>query len=403
MTSVRHTHTQDQKTPEAAKPMTVGMTDATKLAILKSLLKSNDVKTFKMILDTIDDKSSLEDVFTDACCMGKDNFVELMLECGVDVNIRDKRFGNTGLMLAASEARESTVTLLLTHGADVLAKKPNIEGTTVFMMCRSATIYKILKAAANVQEASKAAQEAAKATEDAANCAVREDDIAASSSITDDSTNTLVESSSPIESVPKASIDIAQCITKNVTKLAVLDEFLEFEDIHGFETILKSNVDKSTLGNHFTSACARGKDDFVKMMLDFGVDVNIRDKANGSTGLMLAAQQTHESTVTLLLAHGADPLLVSTGTLSCTARWYCISTTIMNILKNAEDAQKAAKITDEAARVRAELRAEILAEIRAEVRAEIRAEVRDEIRDEVRAEHKLAIDRIRMEIQTLGM
>ena len=54
------------------------------------------------------------------------------------------------------------------------------------------------------------------------------------------------------------------------------------------------------------SAASGGVDDAVSKLLDKGQDVNARKKLNGKTPLHLAVENSHASTVTLLLGRGAD-------------------------------------------------------------------------------------------------
>ena len=55
-------------------------------------------------------------------------------------------------------------------------------------------------------------------------------------------------------------------------------------------------------------ACSIGNTDLVKQLIkDGSVDINSKNKMNGWTGLHWAVKRGHESIVTFLLKHGADP------------------------------------------------------------------------------------------------
>ena len=55
-------------------------------------------------------------------------------------------------------------------------------------------------------------------------------------------------------------------------------------------------------------ACSIGNTDLVKQLIkDGNVDINSKNKMNGWTGLHWAVKRGHESIVTFLLQHGADP------------------------------------------------------------------------------------------------
>ncbi len=135
-------------------PRLVDMNNSAKIVLLAKLLRQNNVTNFKTVLETIEDKSILDDIFTDACLFGRDDFVSLMIDCGVDVNIAYSR-GNrsTGLMCAVRRNCESTVQLLLARGANVMLT--NALHQTVLDMCYVDSILKILETAKDAQNAAK--------------------------------------------------------------------------------------------------------------------------------------------------------------------------------------------------------------------------------------------------------
>ncbi len=349
MKSEWYTHTQDQKAQEEAKvraelraeieseprvqepieSTAVGMTNATKLARLMSSLMSNDLETFIMLLETIDDKSTLHDVFTDACLFGKDAHVKLMLDFGVDVNIfyraDDKRIMCTGLMCAAKNGRESTVRLLLAHGADVLLKS-GVLNKTAREYANSREIIKILSDAEQVQEAAKKAQEEA--------------------------AKLRAEIESELCAQEAAAKPMVVGMT-DATKLNILLALIDSSSFNEFNIILQCVNDKSILGDVFIKACRIGNVAFVKSMIDFGIDINIRDTKNGSTGLMFAAQNEQVNIMKLLLDNGADALLTSRS--GKTAWQFCNNVAICAMLEyvehiqetqNAQKAQEAQEATN---------------------------------------------------------
>ncbi len=303
------------------------LSDAQKLVALKKLLPCDDMMRFKMILATIDDKSALGDIFTDACCMGKDAYIKLMIDFGVDVNIRCRN-GNhfTGLIFAARYGQETTVRLLLAHGADTSLE--DIDCNSAWYCCINVPILNMLNAAMS-QEHAKASQEDAKASQEDTE-ASQEDTVRGEPS--DDGRRRDF----------RDAINILIADMDEGAKLHMLTAFIAMDDLSKVEIVLQSIQDKSILGDVFIDACRTYKPNLVKLMIDFGVDVNIRDKRHGSTGLMFAAQSGNLSIVELLLAHGADALLQ--GASKLTAKQFSRHLAINKILDDAEKVQREIKI-----------------------------------------------------------
>ena len=61
------------------------------------------------------------DAFFDAAGGGDLNTIQIMLENGIDVNVKDASFGHTALIVAARKGHRQIVELLLAKGADVNA------------------------------------------------------------------------------------------------------------------------------------------------------------------------------------------------------------------------------------------------------------------------------------------
>ncbi len=265
-----------QNSQDAASVVRVDIDHTTKLSLLDQLMCLGHVERFKSILETIDDKSILGGLFTDACYQGKGNFVKMMLDCGVDVNIGDNEGGWNGLAYASMGGHESIVQLLLDVRENAL-----LATSHACQQSNSQTVTKIL-------------EDTVKPEDDA-------------------------------------------------SKLHKLKSLFTWNDLENFKVVLETVNDKSSLHDIFTDACVFGKNDFVKLMLDFGVDVNIRYRGrNGSTGLMFAARFGHESTIQLLLARGANVLLLDRDGPGHTANQMCNDAKIRKMLENAEKVQTGA-------------------------------------------------------------
>ncbi len=348
------------------------------LGCLTKYMESGDLQSFSDAITTVEDKTSFGKLFTNACRDGKDNFVKLMLDIGVNVDIREPNTGTTGLMFAANYERKSTVILLLGAGADIWVN--NYNGITARQLCNTKQMSKIfddagtadsgLHSVTNVtgvaeSSGSSSTEGHTKVSEDAMliNLADKDDEsklllLEAFVKMNDlSNTKLLLQSINDQRILCRGlakfgkdcgskimQIFVDCCVDKDdAYKLQLLRILRSRADLHNFRIVMMTVTVKSILCDVFTRACNRGKNDFVKLMLDFGVDVNVRDISNESTGLMWAAQGGYDSTVTLLLDAGADALLRNTK-IGYTARDFTKSKSIHKIL---DDAQATTKLSDE--------------------------------------------------------
>ncbi|MGC8659742.1 MAG: ankyrin repeat domain-containing protein [Desulfomonilaceae bacterium] len=65
--------------------------------------------------------------------------------------------------------------------------------------------------------------------------------------------------------------------------------------------------------DNFVNACRSGDLERIKNLIQRGIDVNLRSRRGGRTGLMLAVKKNHPEVVEFLLASGADVNLVGKG------------------------------------------------------------------------------------------
>ncbi len=210
-----------------------------------------------------------------------------------------------------------------------------------------------------------------------------------------------------VQDSAQKSIIVDLDMLSDTMKSNLVGPLLDAGDVASCTTILQSIKDESILGNLFTTACRDGDDSLVKLMIDCNVDVNIRDSGNGSTGLMWAAQASRSlsdgpegsrhSTVSLLLTHGADALLTSRSTCKI-ARGFCLDKHVIDILKDAEKTQEAAKAARESDHALAleELRIKLLADRDVAI-AEIR-DGHDIAMNKLNIEHAVAIGELRAKL-----
>lgn len=121
------------------------------------------------------------------------------------------------------------------------------------------------------------------------------------------------------------AMDIHECIEKNKNspkELAkILTEVASWEesdlDLGAVKKILELGIsaDAKDRGNIFltnrdyevlTTAASYGKTDYVKLLLDFGADIETKSFWDDRTALSEAAFGGHDKTIALLLQHGAN-------------------------------------------------------------------------------------------------
>merc|ERR1712038_394738 len=68
--------------------------------------------------------------------------------------------------------------------------------------------------------------------------------------------------------------------------------------------------------NTLMYAATHGNLDLVKILITKGLDVNAQDKVDGSTALMMAARNGHETVTEFLLEKGANPNFINDDGLS---------------------------------------------------------------------------------------
>ena len=85
------------------------------------------------------------------------------------------------------------------------------------------------------------------------------------------------------------------------------------------EALLKAGADPNESTSNGTTAlmtaATAGNPDAVKMLLDHGADVNVRENSHGETALMFAAAADGAAVVRVVAAHGADMKITAAVTL----------------------------------------------------------------------------------------
>ncbi len=101
-------------------------------------------------------------------------------------------------------------------------------------------------------------------------------------------------------------IDARDTLGRTFLYISALHGYIEFVD-----HLLQRGADP-TLGKSGRSslhaAAQTGRIEIIELLLEAGVDVDIRCRQERTTPLMRSARNVHSETVSLLLAHGADPL-----------------------------------------------------------------------------------------------
>ncbi len=335
-------------------------TDASRLKHLWHCMLHKNHHAFAATLNSITDKTILGNLFADACSNGCDDFVRMMLDFGVNVDIRDEVHKSTGLMFAAQRSRLSTVNLLLLRGANVLLRSftGSYRDAFSFASAGDTLMLYVLSEAIKIKVHS---TEAATATDTQdvvlrniesksdeskfvlLKCFLSMGDIQNFTAMFNSIKNKTILGQHMFNKLhDKVQLDFMKVVIDDCTgqddtyKLFVLNRLLSLNDLPNFKIVLHSVQDKTILAGIFTSACTYGSAGLVTLLLDSGVNVDTRDNVYGSTGLMFAAQSNRESTVRVLLERGADMSLCSTKVNNQTARQFAGSNSVRKILDDFE-------------------------------------------------------------------
>lgn len=183
-----------------------------------------------------------------ASARGQTDMVAVMLEDGADVNQINKH-GKTPLMLAAGNNHPETTAMLLERDAAIDAQ--DVDGMTALIMASSSGHVEVIKV--------------------------------------------LMESGADINGTNKYG---ATAITNAAF----------FNHIPALNALLngkvKANIERNE--NALLFSAGLGNNDIIKILLDYGVNVNAKGK-NGRTPLMAAVEFNHPATVKMLMENNADP------------------------------------------------------------------------------------------------
>jgi len=223
---------------------------------LQLAAKRGDVEIVRFLLENGADVNATNNLggtaLMSAASRGYVEIVKLLLEKGADINAQ-QTFGSTALMMAAIEGQTNSVELLLDKGADINAKNPN--GMTALMFAASAghtdTVELLLDKGADIN----------------------------------------AEATNGWDALMFAEVmDMNQTNTSGLNASELLLE----KDTGGINAALMY-------------AASAGHTNAVKLLLDKGADINVKDKY-GDTLLMQAVSAGHTDVVKLLLDKGAGDI-----------------------------------------------------------------------------------------------
>lgn len=99
----------------------INIADNENNTLLDYAIKFSDISMAERLLKRDDINLISDNCFLDACDKGLVNIVNILLNKGKDINLKNK-FGETGLILSVKAGHEDTVKLLLENGANVNIK-----------------------------------------------------------------------------------------------------------------------------------------------------------------------------------------------------------------------------------------------------------------------------------------
>ncbi len=233
-------------------------------------------------------KQQAEKIFLKLCSSDYPDIdaVKAFLTSGIDINIKDTTFGHTALIIAANNGHAGVVKLLLENGADINAT--SYAGITALICASSQEIVKLL-------------------VDNGAN--VYGEDFAV---VSNDSNTAL------IKACAQGHKNIVQLLLgvvcyDNYTELLLILLILASQE--GHTEVVKLLIDygadvngpspKINHGNTaLITASYKGHKEVVKLLLDMGANVNTAN-IYGNTALIYASIENHKEVVTLLLDMGA--------------------------------------------------------------------------------------------------
>jgi serine/threonine-protein phosphatase 6 regulatory ankyrin repeat subunit B len=272
-----------------------------------------------------------ETALMEASCWGDAAVVRALLAAGADVNQADN-YGHTALLEASWRGHADVVAALLAAGANV--NRANNHGTTAlnWASAEDTTIVEMLLAAgADVNQADNDGKTALMQATERGRTAIVEMLLAAGANV--NRTNSygetaLMEASLMghaviVEMLVEAGADVN--VTNNDGKTALdlagkkhfvvklLTEHMLFPAVHAGDVaktrlLLEKDFNLVNLVDEngetaLAWASHRGDVDMVRLLLDYGADVNIAPKS-GWTALMAASERGHVAVVKMLLRNG---------------------------------------------------------------------------------------------------
>ncbi|MDI9408661.1 MAG: ankyrin repeat domain-containing protein [Candidatus Pacebacteria bacterium] len=242
-----------------------------------------------------------------AASMGHTEVVALLLAAKTNINVKDND-GNTALNAAANIGRTEVVKLLLAANADVSAK--NVFGSTALNLAEEKNhteIVNLLRAAMGDANESDGYRGTVRSKTQAVKPLEPVKDTHDSNLGTSWPTN-LIQGFGNSITPQKQTAPIANKSTPTMEKQ--LAEFLLFRDINGVKKLIADGVNVNIIDSRGVTALYSALvfcPELVKLILDAGANVNVKNKDNeGETVLMYAAALGYDDMVNLFITAGAD-------------------------------------------------------------------------------------------------
>lgn len=221
-----------------------------------------------------------------AVSRGQRQQVHALLDQGADINMKDKKTGQSPLIFASFKQRKNIMQLFLDKGADVHAR--DINGETALMAAtekgNTSIVKMLLENGADVNTKNKRGQTPLLKIAEKENL---------------DMINLLLENGADINAKDKWE-ETALIITLRKHKLAAAKLLID----KGADIRVKDNFYQRT---PLIWVSNLGDIELVKLLLEKGANINVEDREN-KTALVHAAYNGHQQIREFLLKHGADPV-----------------------------------------------------------------------------------------------
>ena len=243
------------------------------------------------------------DIWT-AAATGNLDAIKQHVAAGTDLNAKEPSGGSTPLMIAALVGQTEAAKLLIEKGANINARS-NDGGTALHaaaFFCRTRTVKLLLSKGADVNVKNVRGETALDTVAGEWSQAVEE---------VYSYVGGLLQIQLDIERIKAARPNIADILRERTSKTD--DDIWSAAKSGNIEAVMKHisagndiNIRSVSGATPLIAASTGGQTEIIRLLIEKGADVNLREDVGGSTALLAAAFFGHTEIVEMLIDKGAD-------------------------------------------------------------------------------------------------